>query len=68
MKFSRKFVSVMLGLTSIFCSGAMLGSYIPNIPMYAIIVACCVTLVLFGLWFYYGHKKEYDDENEETED
>lgn len=61
MKFSRKLVSIILGLTALFCLGAILGSYIPNILIYAIIAACSVALVLFGLWFFHG-QEEYEDE------
>ena len=64
MRGSRKFISILLGLTALFCIGAVLGSYMPNIPIYATIAAVCVALVLFGLWFYYGHQKEYIEDEE----
>lgn len=67
MKISRKFASIMLGLTALFCLGAVVGSHLPNIPVYATIAAVCVALVIFGLWFYYGHQKEYEEDNSTQE-
>ena len=67
MRGSRKFVSILLGLTALFCIGAVVGSYWTNIPVYAAIAAVCVALVLFGLWFYYGHEKVDDTEDSSEE-
>lgn len=64
MRGSRKFVSILLGLAALFCIGGVIGSYFPNIPIYATIAAVCVALVLFGLWFFYGHEKEYVEDEE----
>lgn len=66
MRVSRKFVSILLGLAALFCIGSVLGSYLPNIPVYATIAAVCVALVIFGLWFYYGHEKEDVEEDENS--
>ncbi len=63
MKFTRKLASILLGLAALFCIGAVVGSHLPNIPVYAAIAAVCVALVIFGLWFYYGHQKEYVEED-----
>ena len=63
MKLTRKVVSILLGLAALFCIGAVVGSHLPNIPAYATIAAVCVALVIFGLWFFYGHEKEYEEED-----
>ena len=58
MKNSRKLVSIILGLIALFCLGAVLGSVIPNVPIYACIAAGSVAVLVIGIWFFFGHKKE----------
>ena len=62
MRISRKVACILLGLIALFCAGAVLGSYIPNIPVYAIVAGCSVAVLIIGLWFYNGHiKEEFED-------
>ena len=64
MKFTRKAVSILLGLIALFFVGAVMGSYIPNISVYAAVAAGAVAVLIVGLWFYYGHEKEdVEEEN-----
>ena len=62
MKFTRKLASILLGLAALFCIGAVVGSHLPNISIYATIAAVCVALVIFGLWYFYGHEKYEEDD------
>ena len=62
MKFTRKLVSIILALVALFFLGAVMGSYVPNVTVYAAVAAGAVAVLVIGLWFYYGHQKEYVEE------
>lgn len=67
MKNSRKLVCILLGLIALFCLGAILGSCIPNILIYASIAAGSVAVLLIGIWFFFGHQKEeFEDDSEDN--
>ena len=62
MKFTRKLVSIILALVALFFLGAVMGSYVPNVTVYAAVAAGAVAVLVIGLWFYYGQQKEYVEE------
>lgn len=62
MKFSRKFILIVLLMVALFFGGAILGSQVPSTLVYTIITAVSISITLIGIWFYNGHKKDADDE------
>ena len=58
MKITRKLASIVLALVALFFIGAILGSAVPNVPVYTVVAGISVAALAIGMWYYYGHKKE----------
>ena len=66
MKVSRRFVLIVCLAILLIFSGAILGSLIPKVAIYAIVAAVSLGVIVIGLWFYSGRKEdENEDENNE---
>ena len=66
MKNSRLFAIITFMMVALFAAGAILGSIVPQTIIYVAVTAGAIAMALYGLWFYYGHKKE--EEEDEPED
>ena len=66
MKTSRLFVIITFLMVALFAGGAILGSLIPETIWYLGACAVSIALALYGLWFYYGQKKDENIGDEEN--